>query len=85
MEAGPQILDPIASYTALIAAAEGLGDQQTVSTCEQILRDEQDMADWLDEHISQPVTRHADESESKGVLIDAQKTLPVLPLRVRNR
>jgi ferritin-like metal-binding protein YciE len=34
----------IASYTALIAAAEQLGDQQTATICRQILQEEQEAA-----------------------------------------
>ena len=41
----------IASYRALIAAAQEFGDQQTVSICQQILRDEEAMAQWLDQHL----------------------------------
>jgi ferritin-like metal-binding protein YciE len=38
----------IASYKALIAAAEQMGDTQTVQVCQQILRDEEQMARWLE-------------------------------------
>lgn len=41
----------IASYKGLIAAAQTLGDQETLSVCQQILRDEEDMAHWLDQHL----------------------------------
>jgi len=41
----------IASYTSLIAAAQAIGDQQTASVCQQILRDEQEMASWLQQQI----------------------------------
>lgn len=41
----------IASYTALIAAAEQLGDRETVATCNQILREEQEMARWLEQNL----------------------------------
>ncbi len=42
----------IASYNALIYAAQEMGDQETARVCEQIRDQEQDMADWLDEHLS---------------------------------
>lgn len=42
----------IASYRSLIAAAEKLGDQETAAVCRQILRDEEEMAGWLDGHIA---------------------------------
>lgn len=37
----------IASYTGLIAAAQALGDRETMQICQSILRDEQDMANFL--------------------------------------
>ncbi len=37
----------IASYTALIAGAQALGDLETARVCQMILRDEQDMARFL--------------------------------------
>lgn len=46
----------IASYTSLMAAAESLGDQETVQVCMQILRDEQEMANWLAQQI--PTVTH---------------------------
>ena len=41
----------IATYTTLIAAAKAAGDQQTQAACEQILPQEQAMAQWLLEHL----------------------------------
>ena len=37
----------IACYQALIVAAERFGDEETVSVCRDILRDEQEMAAFL--------------------------------------
>jgi ferritin-like metal-binding protein YciE len=37
----------IASYSALIAAAQELGEMNTVTACQQILQDEQNMLSWL--------------------------------------
>jgi ferritin-like metal-binding protein YciE len=45
----------IASYNALITAAQDLGDTQTASVCQQILADEQDMANWLAQHLPETV------------------------------
>jgi ferritin-like metal-binding protein YciE len=45
----------IASYNALITAAQDLGDTQTASVCQQILGDEQDMANWLAQHLPEAV------------------------------
>ena len=45
----------IASYTALIAGARELGEEQIATTCETILRDEQAMAGWLQENLPMAV------------------------------
>ncbi len=45
----------IASYNALIVAAREAGDEETVRVCEQILRDERDMALWLENNLSMAV------------------------------
>jgi ferritin-like metal-binding protein YciE len=45
----------IASYRALITAAQDLGDEQTANSCRQILADEQDMANWLAQHLPEAV------------------------------
>ncbi|WP_150305492.1 ferritin-like domain-containing protein [Pseudomonas saliphila] len=41
----------IASYTVLIAAAKAVGDLETQRACEQILPQEEAMADWLKAHL----------------------------------
>ncbi|MBR0557047.1 ferritin-like domain-containing protein [Ciceribacter sp. L1K23] len=41
----------IASYRALIAAAEAVGDVDTADVCRGILAEEVEMADWLGEHL----------------------------------
>jgi ferritin-like metal-binding protein YciE len=41
----------IASYRSLISAATEVNDQETVTVCRQILRDEEAMAQWLDRNI----------------------------------
>ncbi|MBW3631821.1 MAG: ferritin-like domain-containing protein [Chloroflexi bacterium] len=45
----------IACYTSLMAAAQDLGDQQTMTVCQQILREEEAMAEFLFQQIP-PVT-----------------------------
>ena len=45
----------IASYRTLITAAQELGDQQTARICKQILRDEEDMARWLENNLPMAV------------------------------
>jgi ferritin-like metal-binding protein YciE len=46
----------IASYKSLIAAAESLGHTQIAMICREILRDEEAMAQWLEQNIPE-VTR----------------------------
>lgn len=43
----------IASYAMLIATAQALGDQQTVQACQLNLRDEVNMAKWLEAHAAE--------------------------------
>jgi ferritin-like metal-binding protein YciE len=43
----------IATYTALIAAANTVGDRETARVCEQILPQEEAMAKWVLEHLPQ--------------------------------
>jgi ferritin-like metal-binding protein YciE len=60
----------IATYTMLITAARGCRDEQTVRVCQEILREEQEMAGWLAQHLPDEV--HAltrllvQEMEQKG-------------------
>jgi ferritin-like metal-binding protein YciE len=48
----------IASYLTLKAAADALGDTETVAVCEEILKDEEKMADWLSEQLPKVVRKH---------------------------
>lgn len=48
----------IATYITIRAAAESLGDTETVDVCDQILEDEERMADWLGEQLPMVVDRH---------------------------
>ncbi|NTW03803.1 MAG: ferritin-like domain-containing protein, partial [Oscillochloris sp.] len=41
----------MACYRSLISAAKYLGDSETARVCEQIISDEQRMADWLEQQI----------------------------------
>jgi ferritin-like metal-binding protein YciE len=45
----------IASYKILIAAADKLGDAETKKVLEESLREEEEMAKWLEQHFD-PVT-----------------------------
>lgn len=48
----------IASYTALITAAEEAGEQRIAEVCREILQDERAMASWIYDHLP-VVARHA--------------------------
>ncbi len=41
----------IASYRSLIAAAEELGEQETVRACQENLREDEEMAQWLEQQL----------------------------------
>lgn len=41
----------IAAYRALSEAARAIGDEETARTCEQICREEQDMANFLEQNL----------------------------------
>lgn len=45
----------IASYKALIVAAREANDRETARVCEKILRDEEEMADWLEKNLEMAV------------------------------
>jgi ferritin-like metal-binding protein YciE len=55
----------IASYRALIAAANQMGDTETASVCERILRDEQQMAQWLEQQLPTAVREANDMKMQK--------------------
>lgn len=46
----------IASYRSLRSAAQYLGDDETARICEQIIKDEERMASWLEQQIP-PITQ----------------------------
>ena len=55
----------IAAYKMLIAAADQCGDTETKRICETILREEEQMAEWLDQHLSS-VTRQFLKRQEAG-------------------
>lgn len=57
----------IASYTVLIKAAEAAGDLQTKAVCEQILKQEVAMADWLMQHLPATTSIFLSRSARPGV------------------
>lgn len=48
----------IACYKALIAGAEAAGEADVADTCRQILRDEERMAQWIEEQLPTAVPRY---------------------------
>jgi ferritin-like metal-binding protein YciE len=60
----------IASYRILIAAAEAVGDTQTAQVCETILREEEEMAAWIDESMDDITQEYLGREEAD---LDAAK------------
>jgi ferritin-like metal-binding protein YciE len=56
----------IASYKALIVAARLLGESQVVQVCETILRDEEDMAKWLEQGLPNVVQEYLNVQTAVG-------------------
>ncbi len=54
----------IASYTILIAAAESLGETEVARACEQNLREEEAMAEWLKNKLPATTQQFLARSES---------------------
>lgn len=52
----------IASYRALIAAAQQEGDMETVSMCQDILAEEEEMAAWLISQLPMPVDQSVEKA-----------------------
>lgn len=53
----------IASYKALIQAAERASKPAIAHTCESILREEEAMAKWLSDHLDETTRKYLDRSE----------------------
>jgi ferritin-like metal-binding protein YciE len=56
----------IACYKALIVAARGLGETEVVRVCEGILRDEEEMARWLDQNLPMAVQEYLGQPAMVG-------------------
>jgi ferritin-like metal-binding protein YciE len=56
----------IASYKVLIATAEQVGDQETKRVCEEILREEEAMADWLEQNVPSLTKQYLRREEMPG-------------------
>ena len=56
----------IASYRILIATAEQVGDLETKRVCEEILRDEEAMAEWLKQNVASLTKQYLRREETPG-------------------
>jgi ferritin-like metal-binding protein YciE len=56
----------IASYKILIATAEQVGDQETKRVCEEILHEEEAMADWLEQNVPSLTKQYLRREETPG-------------------
>jgi ferritin-like metal-binding protein YciE len=56
----------IASYRALIEGARALGETEVARVCEQILRDEQEMARWLEQSLPMLVREYLGQGAAVG-------------------
>lgn len=54
----------IASYKALIAAADAVGDTPTRDVCAEILKEEEAMADWLAGHLDEVTVKFLARDEA---------------------
>lgn len=57
----------ISSYTILIATAEQVGDAETARICQQILREEEAMAEWLKQNLPTLTQQYLRREETPGV------------------
>src|SRR5688572_26415682 len=57
----------IASYRILIATAEQVGDLEAKRVCEEILRDEEAMAEWLKQNVASLTQQYLRREETPGV------------------
>lgn len=56
----------ISSYKILIATAEHVGDQETKRVCEQILREEEAMLEWLNQNAPTLTHQYLQREETPG-------------------
>ena len=56
----------IASYKILIATAEQVGDQETARVCQQILREEEAMEDWLKQNVATLTQQYLRREQTPG-------------------
>ena len=56
----------IASYRVLVSTARQVGDEETARICEQILQEEEAMADWLKQNIQTLAQQYLMREETSG-------------------
>ena len=56
----------ISSYRILIETADHVGDQETKRVCEQILREEEAMAEWLEQNLPMLTKQYLSREETPG-------------------
>jgi ferritin-like metal-binding protein YciE len=56
----------IAAYKVLVTASKKINEQKMLGVCNQILKDNQEMANWIDQHISIAVVKIMDEEEKEA-------------------
>ena len=56
----------IASYRVLVSTARQVGDEETARVCEQILQEEEAMADWLQQNIPTLAQQYLMREETPG-------------------
>jgi ferritin-like metal-binding protein YciE len=71
----------VVTYQALIEAASQVGDAQTVRVCEQIMREDQAMADRIVRALPMVVAAQLAEQEFRPTLPDALATRQVIASR----
>ncbi len=64
----------IACYKALIVAARALGEAEVARVCEDILRDEEDMARWLDQQLPTIVQEFLGQESHVGAGVSSTST-----------
>ncbi len=59
----------VASYRILAAAAQSMGDHETARVCQEIMEEEQAMADWLAQHMPSLTARYLAVAETAEITL----------------
>lgn len=57
----------IAAYKVLVTASRRTNEQKMLGVCEQILHNDQEMANWIDQHLSIAVVKVMEEEEQAAL------------------